>query len=170
MADLTSELNHPWREGQVLGMKMAAVKIYKGAMVGLAAEVTKGLPDTGYVTNMRVGNTNAYLFCGVAEETVDNSSGAAGARTIMVRRTGCIRVAKSSAAQTDVGRVAHVADNQTVEMTNTTGKEASVGWVYYVPNTTQVDLVIDQYTAQQRIISGASSPAFPHYRVEQGGP
>ncbi len=150
-------------------MKMAAVKIFKGAMVGLAAEVTKGQPDTGYVTNMRVGNTNAYIFCGVAEETVDNSSGSGGAKTIRIRCTGCVRMSKSSAAQTDVGKVARVADNQTVEMTNTTGKEAAVGWVYNVPNTSQVDLVIDGYTCRAQFISGATSPAFPYYVVSQGG-
>jgi hypothetical protein len=59
---------------------MAAVKIYQGGAVGLVA-------STGYATPLLVA-TSGILFIGVAEETVDNSTGSAGGKWIRIRRKG----------------------------------------------------------------------------------
>lgn len=144
MSALTDVLNHNIRDGGIISYKMAAVKIYKGALVGMSAETTAGVPLTGYVTNLIVGNTNSYIFCGVADETVDNSSGSAGGKNIRVRKKGIYQFSKTTAAVTDLHQLFSVSDNQTVAALAT--KAAVVGVAVGVPDSSHLDIMIDAFT------------------------
>ena len=67
------------RPGLVVAYRMAATKIWKGALVGIDAG--------GYLRPLNPA-TGGMRFVGVANETVDNASGAAGDRTVNVTKTG----------------------------------------------------------------------------------
>jgi len=123
---------------------MAAVKIYKGALVGFADETTAGTPDTGFATNLATGTTNAMLFVGVAEETIDNSAGSAGAKSIKVRRKGRFIFTRSGAGQTDVGREFYASTNQ--DLTTTSTKNAKVGKGMALIDSTHIEIDISNYS------------------------
>lgn len=144
MAALTSELNHPIKDGLIVSLKMAAVKIFKGAMVGMTAESVAGVPDNGFVTNLATGTTNPMLFMGVAEETVDNSAGQAGAKAIRVRRAGRFVFARSGASQADVGRQFYASDNQTLTTTST--KNSMVGKCVGYVDASRLEVDISNHT------------------------
>jgi hypothetical protein len=144
LAALNSELNHPIKDGVIVSFKMSNVKIYKGAMVGMAAETAPGVPDTGYVTNLATATTNAMLFVGVAEETVDNSDGQEGAKSIKVRRTGRFVFSRASAYQTDVGREFYASTNQNLVVTAT--KNAKVGKCTALIDLSHLEIDISNYT------------------------
>jgi hypothetical protein len=82
MAVLSAPFDVGIKEGWEVRMKMAAVKIYQGGAVGVVAGV-------GYATPLLVA-TSGMEFAGVAEETVDNSTGSAGDKWIRVRRRGLV--------------------------------------------------------------------------------
>jgi hypothetical protein len=143
LAALTSDLNHPVKDGVIVSFKMAAVKIFKGAMVGMADETLVSVPDTGYVTNLATGTTNAMLFVGVAEEAVDNSGGSAGDKSIKVRRTGRFVFSKSSAGQGDVGREFYASSNQ--DLATVATKNAKVGKCTALVDTSHLEVDISNY-------------------------
>jgi hypothetical protein len=67
------------RPGLVVSYKLSNVQIYKGALVGVNA--------SGYLIPM--SHTTASLkFVGVANETVDNSAGSAGDKSMNVTKCG----------------------------------------------------------------------------------
>ena len=109
MAALTADRQTPYREGNLVTYPMAAAaKIYGGGMVSI---------DGGY-TKAMVKEADK-LFAGRAEESVDNSSGVAGAKTVQVRRGVAFRwansnVAADTIAQANVGAKAYALDDQTV--------------------------------------------------------
>ena len=79
MAQLTAGYETYERPGLVVAYRLAAVKVWKGALVGTDA--------TGYLRPMNPAN-GGMRFVGVANETVDNAAGAAGDRTVNVTKTG----------------------------------------------------------------------------------
>lgn len=79
MASLSASYETYEKPGLVISYKASNVKIYKGALVGLNA--------SGYALPMAHG-TASLKFIGVACETVDNSSGSAGDRSINVTKSG----------------------------------------------------------------------------------
>ena len=79
MAQLTAGYETYERPGLVIAYKMAAVKIWKGAMVGVDA--------TGALRPMNPA-TASLRFMGIANETVDNLLGNAGDRSVNVTKTG----------------------------------------------------------------------------------
>ena len=79
MAQLTAGYETYERPGLVVAYRMAATKIWKGALVVLDA--------TGYLRPMNPA-TAGLRFVGMANETVDNLTGAAGDRTVNVTKTG----------------------------------------------------------------------------------
>ena len=88
----------------------AATKIYQGAMVVI---------DAGYAAPARTAT--GLVVIGVALDTVDNTSGAAGALTINVRR-GTFKMNNSSAgdliAQANCGAAVYLVDDNTVALTS----------------------------------------------------
>ena len=106
MAATASARESKRKDGQIIACKMAPVKIPKGALVNINA--------AGYATN--ASDTSGDTFAGVAYETVDNSGGSAGEKSIRVETTGSFEFADGGAngAQTDVGAEFKIMDNQTV--------------------------------------------------------
>lgn len=111
MAALTADRNTPYRDGSLVTHKVAAgAKIFAGSMVSL---------DGGYAKAMVKEADKA--FSGRAEEFVDNTGGAAGAKTILVRRGVAFKWANAAGAgavaQANVGAKAYATDDQTVTKT-----------------------------------------------------
>lgn len=98
----------------------AGVKIYQGGMVALKA---------GYAIP---GKTEAGLVAlGRAEETVDNTNGAAGDVSVPAER-GTFYYANAAAdpvTQADVGKQAYIVDDETVAKTSDTDKRSPAGTV-----------------------------------------
>jgi hypothetical protein len=67
------------RPGVVVSYKVSNVKVFKGAMVGVNA--------SGHVVPMNHA-APGLRFVGIASESVDNSGGVAGERSVNVTKTG----------------------------------------------------------------------------------
>src|SRR3990172_5752227 len=104
--------------------------IYKGAMVSV--------DDDGYL--MPAQDTAAHRVVGVADEKVDNTGGADGAKDCRVVSGRAFRFAASSITQAMLGDLMHVVDDQTFdEGAGTNGVpcgrlvefiSTTEGWVY----------------------------------------
>lgn len=92
--------------------KMAAVKIWAGAIVMM--------PSTGYVTNAAASASNLGV-CGIAMETVDNSAGNAGDKSIKVQ-SGRFEIPVTSMAVTSLGKHVYASDNDTTSITQGTNE------------------------------------------------
>ena len=106
MANLTADLQLDFR-GEIRIQKLPMltnIKIFKGALVVYDA--------AGFAAN---GSDIAGVkFAGIANETVDNTGGASGAKSIEVAN-GEYKLTGSSLEQADAGRLVYIgADNQTV--------------------------------------------------------
>lgn len=95
-------------------------KVNQGAMVQIAA--------TGY--GVAASATAANITIGRAEETVDNTGGANGDKSVKTRR-GIFRYANSAAGdligRTEIGKTVYVVDDQTVAKTNNAGARPAAG-------------------------------------------
>lgn len=123
MAALTADRNTPRRAAEDFEFPMAAsTLIYAGALVCVNA--------SGLATKGAVATTLKTV--GVAQETADNSAGAASAKRVKVRR-GCYRFANSGSADAitlaDVGADCYVVDDQTVAKTNGSATRSVAGKV-----------------------------------------
>lgn len=125
MTALTAERDTQRRNGdQAVGPVAAATKILAGGIVCAqtgAAYLTKGATAT------------TLRGVGMAEETADNTSGAAGAINVKYRRDGWFRFANSAAGDlitlVDVGTDCYIVDDQTVAKTNGTNTRSVAGKV-----------------------------------------
>jgi hypothetical protein len=126
MAALTQERDTKRRIGEMgVGPVAAATKIFAGSIVCAqtgAAFLTKGATAT------------TLRGIGVAEETADNTAGAAGAINVKYRRDGWFGpFANSSAGDlitlADVGADCFIVDDQTVAKTNGTNTRSVAGKV-----------------------------------------
>jgi len=123
MAALTADRNTPRRAAEDFEFPMAAsTLIYAGALVCINA--------SGLATKGAVATTLKTV--GVAQETADNSAGAASAKRVKVRR-GCYRFANSGSTDAitlaDVGADCFVVDDQTVAKTNGSATRSVAGKV-----------------------------------------
>lgn len=119
---LTKDRNTQMKDADLIPVPMAAVKIFAGSLVAANA--------TGYATPGAVATTLTYL--GRAEETVDNTGGAAGAKTVLVRRGKAFKFANSGAdpvTQASMGKVCYIVDDETVALTNGTSTRSAAGIV-----------------------------------------
>jgi hypothetical protein len=103
-----AERNTQWKVGQLLALKVAAsTKIEAGKMVGLNSD--------GYL--VEAADAAGIKVLGVADETVDNTSGADGAMVCRVRK-GVLFLMKNSATNAvdvaDTGSLVFVQDDETV--------------------------------------------------------
>src|SRR4051812_31860514 len=90
-------------QGVIRPYKLGAVKVLAGAMVSVVVA-------TGY--GIKSADTAGHKFVGVADKTVDNSAGAAGAKKVKVYATGVFDFACSGADQTWVGVKVYAVDDQ----------------------------------------------------------
>ena len=121
MTALTSERNTPMRAGDTRVEPVAAtVKVFKGSLVMRNA--------AGFLTKGATALNGIGL--GRAEQTVDNTTGAAGAATMEDRR-GIFPFANSGGgdliAQGDVGKLCWIVDDQTVAKTDGGGTRSRAG-------------------------------------------
>jgi hypothetical protein len=120
MAALTADRNTPRRDGVQFSRPVAATAhIYAGAIACLSA--------TGYATPGTVATT--LKKPGIAQEEVDNSAGADGDLTVLVRH-GVFRVANDGTITiADIGNSAYIVDDQTVADNDGTGTRSLAGTI-----------------------------------------
>lgn len=118
---LTGERDTPRREGDLMHPQVAAnTRIWKGALVVYAG---------GYAAP---GSTvNGVIAAGRAEETVDNTGGAAGAQRVRVRRGVFLfkNFATDPVLRAGVGGDCWIVDDETVAATNGSGTRSRAGKV-----------------------------------------
>ena len=126
MAALKKDRNTPSRQGDLISVKVAAsAKIYAGSLV---------MADGGYAKPGAVAANKIAL--GRAEEQVDNSSGSAGDKSVLVRR-GVFRWGNSTDAADKVGDAAvgsdaWIVDDQTVADNNGSSTRSKAGRILAV--------------------------------------
>lgn len=123
MAALTADRNTPKQTAEQIGVPMATgVKIFAGSMVAANA--------SGFATPGATATTLTYL--GRASETVDNTAGANGAKTVRVDRKEAYKFGNLAAdlvVQADLGKTCYIVDDQTVAKTNGGATRSAAGKV-----------------------------------------
>ena len=132
MAAATAPRDAQRKESDDVSFPMGAVKIWKGTLVSVRAD--------GYLYPARSG-TATDVFKGVAEETIDNSGGAAGAKECRVRKTGSFVFAKTAAVIADVGIAFYASDDQT--LTATAANNQLVGYAENLISSSLLRIRID---------------------------
>lgn len=126
MSTTTNDRNTPMKDGELLAVPVAAnTKIPAGVLVCANA--------TGFGVNGSTSTTLTYL--GRAEDAVDNTGGADGAKTIQVRRGKSFKwdnEASDLVTQASLGKPCYVVDNQTVAKTNGGNTRSVAGTVVAV--------------------------------------
>jgi len=123
---LTADRDTPRKDGEFRVLPVAAsTKIYAGALVCVNAS-SLAVPGATSTTLKAVGR---------AEESVDNSSGSAGDKTVAVRR-GVFQFKNSASgdliALKDIGATAYIVDDETVALTNGTNTRSAAGKIHDV--------------------------------------
>lgn len=121
MAALIADRNTPKQAAQQIGVPVATnVKIYAGSLVVANA--------SGFAAP---GSSAATLTAlGRAAESVDNTGGANGAKTVRVDRKDAFKFANLAAdpvVQADFGKTCYIVDDQTVAKTNGGGARSAAG-------------------------------------------
>ncbi len=116
-----AERNTPYKDGELVSVKIAAsTKIETGKMVAVNA--------AGYA--IEAADTASIIVFGVAQETVDNSAGANGAASVLVRRGKAFKMKNSATAavtQASVGSSVYVEDDETVALASGTTNDIAAG-------------------------------------------
>lgn len=125
MTALSTARNTPERQGDIQSFPVkASVKPIQGGIAVL---------NGGYAAPATTAT--GLIAVGRFEETVDNSTGAAGAVSVRVK-SGIFKFANSSStdliAQADVGAVCYLVDDQTVAKTSDTNTRSVAGKVVAV--------------------------------------
>lgn len=120
MTAQTADRNTPNREGELFNFPVATnVKIYGGSIVMLNA--------TGYATK---GATAVGQICvGRAEDQVDNTGGADGAKAVDVRAGTFKFVNSGDITIAEIGDTCYIVDDQTVAKTDGVGTRSAAGKV-----------------------------------------
>ena len=120
---LSADRNTPLKDAEIIGVGVGAgVKIYAGSLVAANA--------AGFAVPGAVAATLTYL--GRAEEFVDNSAGADGAKTVEIRRKKAFKFANHGAdpvVQADIGKSCYIVDDQTVAHSSDTAARSVAGKV-----------------------------------------
>lgn len=120
---LAADRNTNMKDGELIPVPVATnVKIFAGALVAANA--------TGYATPGAVSAALTYL--GRAEEYMDNTGGADGAKTVLVRRAKAFKWKNSGAdavTQASLGKTCYIVDDETVAKTSANGTRSPAGIV-----------------------------------------
>ncbi|MGE4296943.1 MAG: hypothetical protein AB7E47_02845 [Desulfovibrionaceae bacterium] len=120
---LSKDRNTPYKDAEIISAPVAAdAKIYAGALVVANA--------TGYAEPGSTATTLTYL--GRAEEQVDNTDGADGAKSVLVRRGKAFKFLNSgtdAVTQASLGKACYIVDDQTVAATSGTSTRSQAGIV-----------------------------------------
>lgn len=133
MAALTANVDRKEKEGKLVASPVVASDIiYQGALVKHNA--------AGYLAPCAA--EAGAVFAGVAYEKVDNSAGAAGAKTCRVEKNGSFLMSGTGLGQSDVGSAVYASDDDTVSTTQATNEQL-VGYIVEFISSTQVRVRID---------------------------
>ncbi len=120
---LTADRNTPTKDGELIAVPVAAAKkIFAGALVAANA--------TGFATPGAIATTLTYL--GRAEEYVDNTSGADGAKSVLVRLGKAFKfknLGADAVTQAELGKTCYITDDETVSKTNAANTKSAAGKV-----------------------------------------
>lgn len=120
---LTADRNTAMRDKELIGLPMAAnVKIYAGSLVVANA--------TGHVAPGSAAANLIYL--GRAEETLDNTGGADGAKIILIRRNKAFKWGNYAAdlvTQAELGKLCYIHDDAQVAKTSSNAVRSAAGVV-----------------------------------------
>lgn len=123
MTVLVADRNTPFKQPLLISVPVAAnVRIFAGALVAASA--------AGLATPGATAATLTYL--GRAEEQVDNTGGAASAKSVLVRRGEAFKFANLAAdtvTQASLGKLCYIADDQTVAATSAVNTRSAAGLV-----------------------------------------
>ncbi len=123
MTALTADRNTQHKDGELLGVPAAANAVVRAGAIVVANA-------SGYAAP---GSTALNLkYIGRAEEFVDNTGGANGAKTVQVRRNKAFKWANLGAdpvVQADLFKTCYIADDQTVAKTDGGGTRSAAGKV-----------------------------------------
>ncbi|MBL8500023.1 MAG: hypothetical protein JNL77_05455 [Nitrosomonas sp.] len=119
---LVADRNTQMKDGELLSLPLAAVKVFGGAIVAVNS--------SGYATKGQAATGMTYI--GRAEEQVDNSGGSAGDKKILVRRGKDFKwknSATSAITQADLGKICYIEDDETVSKTDQAGTLSAAGTI-----------------------------------------
>lgn len=123
---LSADRQTPFKASDNLVVPVAAnAVIYAGALVVANA--------TGFAAPGSVATTLTYL--GRADEAVDNTGGADGAKTVKIRRNQAFKWKNSGTdpiGQDSLGKVCYIEDDETVAKTNGTNTRSAAGKVVQI--------------------------------------
>lgn len=126
----TKQMNSPDANLDSLYCPLAAVKVFKGGLVGINA--------SGYLEPAASGSNKQLKIVGVVagpEESYDNTAGSPGDLSVKVLR-GVFQLANSATTdavtQADQGRIVYAVDDQTVARTPALGARPPAGRVMQV--------------------------------------
>lgn len=145
MAALTQSFETFEKPGLVVAYKQSNIKIYKGALVAVNS--------SGYAIPIAHG-TASLKFVGVANETIDNASGAAGDKSINVTKSGSFvfkAVSGFTPAIADIGKEVYANTDWEVQIA-TAGltNQYKVGTIVALENTSTgaagVRVRVDNYS------------------------
>jgi hypothetical protein len=136
MTALTGPIETGRKDGAYVAYPVAAgQKIYKGALL-----VTR-LDGNAY--NLRTpAASQPDVFIGIADETVDNTSGANGALLVHVLKTGSYQLAMPGVTVAAIGSAVYGADNATLTATSTNA--VLIGYVSEYVDSNDVRVRIDR--------------------------
>lgn len=128
MTALSKDRATPYREGIEVEYPVAAsTKIYAGSLVCVNAN--------GYAAP--AADTSGYLFVGVAMEQMDNNTGANGAKSVRLRRTGVFEFDAASITQAMVGAPMYAVDDHTFDDAAGPTNDVKVGLLVKYVSATQ---------------------------------
>lgn len=134
MTALTASYDARRKDGALIAYPVAGARqVHKGGLTAVASATGLAQP---------AGDVAGIVFIGVAYEGADNGTGAAGAKTVRVLKTGVFTYAKTGASAGDVGKTAFVVDDATVA-TAPTADSIPCGVVVGVPDALSVQVRID---------------------------
>ncbi len=119
---LTADRNTQMKDAELISVPMAAAKVFAGSLVAANA--------SGYATPGAASGTLTYL--GRAEETVDNSAGNAGDKSVLVRRGKAFKwgnYASDAVTQASMGKPCFIYDDAQVALTSNNGARSVAGIV-----------------------------------------
>ncbi|MGS1019196.1 hypothetical protein [Burkholderia glumae] len=123
MTATTQDRNTPMKDADVLVVALKA-----GALI--RAGVIVVVDATGYAVEGTTATGLTYL--GRADQYVDNTGGANGAKTVEIRRHKAFKwenLGTDAVTQAQLGKTCYIADNQTVAATDGTGTRSAAGIV-----------------------------------------
>ncbi|MCX7800056.1 MAG: hypothetical protein N2109_06890 [Fimbriimonadales bacterium] len=134
MASLTKPYEAFERPGIVVSMKLATVKAFKGALMAVST--------AGYLVPI-APQAAGLKFVGVANETVDNTDGNPGQRSVAITKAGSFvfKAVGFTPSQADIGKEAYAASDWEVQNSATgLGNAYKVGTIVALETTSTGEL------------------------------